>query len=330
MLKPIFSVLILILTAISINAQQIEILTKGQPTSIRGLSVVNDNLVWVAGSKGTVGKSEDGGKTWEWIQVPGFEKREFRDIEAFDNKTAVIMAITEPGEILKTTNGGKSWNVVFRDTTKGVFIDAFHFNKKGTGYTIGDPIDGTAYVLKTTDNGNSWTREKNTPSLDTGEACFASSGTNIFTKADGSYLFVTGGRNARFHSGGAATPLPLLKGGESTGANSVAVLENGKKMTMVVVGGDFAKDTVATGNCVLISNGVSTLPVQGPHGYRSCVEFLNATSLIACGTSGVDVSVDGGKNWKLVSQEGFHVCQKAKNGKVVYLAGGNGKIARLN
>ncbi|RYF99941.1 MAG: oxidoreductase [Chitinophagaceae bacterium] len=329
MLKHTFSFLTIILITLSIKAQEIEILTKGQPTSIRGLSVVNDNLLWVAGSKGTVGKSEDGGKTWEWMQVPGFEKKEFRDIEAFGSKTAVIMAITEPGEILKTTDGGKSWTTVFRDTTKGVFIDAFHFNRKGVGYTIGDPLDGTAYILKTTDNGNSWTREKNTPALDSGEACFASSGTNLFTKADGSYLFVTGGRNARFHTNSSATPLALLKGGESTGANSVAVLEKGKSASIVVVGGDFAKDTVATGNCVLIADGVSTFPVQGPHGYRSCVAFVSGNSLVACGTSGVDVSSDGGKNWKLVTKEGFHICQKAKNGKTVFLAGGNGKIARL-
>lgn len=38
----------------------------------------------------------------------GLRKREFRDIEAFDANTAVAMAIAEPGQIVKTVDGGKT------------------------------------------------------------------------------------------------------------------------------------------------------------------------------------------------------------------------------
>jgi len=34
--------------------------------------------------------------------------------------------------------------------------------------------------------------------------------------------------------------------------------------------------------------------------------------LVTCGTSGIDISTDGGKNWNLISKESFHVVQKAK------------------
>ena len=80
----------------------VEVLTSGTKTSLRGLSVVNDNVVWVSGSAGTVGKTTNGGKNWKWYNVKGFEKREFRDIEAFDATTALIIAVDEPGYILKT------------------------------------------------------------------------------------------------------------------------------------------------------------------------------------------------------------------------------------
>ena len=104
----IFKLFLVLLTFVtSVNAQQLEILTQGTATSIRGLSVVNDDIIWTSGSKGMVGRSIDGGKTWSWNQVPGFEKREFRDIEAFDELNALILAIAEPGVILKTTDGGK-------------------------------------------------------------------------------------------------------------------------------------------------------------------------------------------------------------------------------
>jgi hypothetical protein len=54
--KAIVTVIILF-TVSSLTAQQIEILTSGPKTSIRGLSVVSDDIIWVSGSGGKVGKS---------------------------------------------------------------------------------------------------------------------------------------------------------------------------------------------------------------------------------------------------------------------------------
>jgi hypothetical protein len=59
------------------------------------------------------------------------------------------------------------------------------------------------------------------------------------------------------------------------------------------------------------------------------VEYITDKILISCGVSGVDISLDGGNNWKLITATGYHVCRKAKNGKSVYLAGGNGRVAKL-
>src|SRR5215831_7049225 len=84
------------------HSPAIEMLTNGTNTSLRGLSVVNDNVIWVSGSNGTVGRSTNGGKDWKWYQVKGFEKTDFRDIEAFDGVTAVIMGVGEPAYILRT------------------------------------------------------------------------------------------------------------------------------------------------------------------------------------------------------------------------------------
>jgi len=100
---------------------------------------------------------------------------------------------------------------------------------------------------------------------------------------------------------------------------------------MVVVGGDFLADTITSQNCAISKDGGNTwlTPATSPHGYRSCVEYITREQLIACGTTGVDISVDGGNNWKLISKESFHVCRKAKNGKSVFLAGKDGRVAKL-
>ncbi len=323
-----------ILIGLFSSAQKIEMLTEQGKCSIRGMSVVTDDLVWVSGSQGTVGRTADGGKTWTWMQVKGFEKMDFRDIEAFDEKTAVIMAVGEPAFILKTYNGGSTWKTVYEDSSKGMFLDAMEFWENGNGIVVGDPIEGKIYVARTADFGVSWEKynSKTLPQTDSGEAMFASSGTNIRKYSSQEAMVVTGGKRSRLLMHEKWINIPMLQGGNSTGANSLAIWSQPPRKTrIVIVGGDFQQDSATVGNCVYSTNGgkVWKIPEVPPHGYRSCVEFISGELLVACGTSGVDISADGGKKWRLISKDSFHVCQRAKNGNAVYLAGSKGRIAKL-
>jgi len=346
-MRLIQSVVLILFVSIQTNAQQptIKVLESGKRVSIRGLSVVNDNIIWASGSSGSVARSTDGGNTFIWMKVPGYEKNDFRDIEAFDSNTAIIMGITAPAVILKTKDGGKNWKKVFEDTTKGAFFDAMDFiiekDNNISGAVIGDPIDGKIFYALTFDAGENWgklpeNKKSLLPDVSIGEAFFASSGTNIKildTKGfEPSLYSVSGGKSSNLWdmSYWKKYPLPIMQGRESTGANSLAI--NITNTKGIVVGGDFTKDTISSNNCVLLSfdKKVSmTLPQTPPHGYRSCVIYLDEKNLLTCGTSGIDISKDGGNNWELISKESFHVCQKAKNGKAVFLAGGNGRIAKL-
>lgn len=314
----------------------IEQLTSGTKTSLRGLSVVSDKVVWVSGSNGQVGRSIDGGKTWTWITVPEYEKRDFRDIEAFDKNTAIIMGIAAPAVILKTTDGGKSWRLVYQNETKGMFLDAMEFWNIRSGIVVGDPIDGRFFIARTFDGGDSWHEipTRYMPQANSGEGCFASSGTNIRYLDRVSACFVSGGPVSRIFIRDSAIALPILQGKESTGANSVAVKDNRQEHGgnhLIVVGGDFANDTLKEKNCFLSNDGGKTWipPSTPPHGYRSCVEFIGGNTVLCCGTSGVDLSIDDGAHWQLISTAGFHVCRIAKKGKTVFLAGSGGRIAKL-
>jgi photosystem II stability/assembly factor-like uncharacterized protein len=166
--------------AVNAMAQQIEILHEGRPVSLRGLSVVDDNIVWVSGNKGTVGKSTDRGKTWSWITVPGYEHRDFRDIEAFDQNRAVIIAIAEPAHILHTIDGGRTWNLAYENKSKGMFLDAMDFADDHHGIVVGDAVNGKFFIAYTFDGGKSWKAyEEKFAAADSAEGCFASSGTNV-------------------------------------------------------------------------------------------------------------------------------------------------------
>ena len=316
---------------------EVTVLTSGTKTSLRGLSVVNDMVVWVSGSNGTVGRSTDGGKNWKWFSVKGFEKRDFRDIEAFSSTTAVIMAVDAPAYILKTNDGGETWRVVFEDKTPGMFLDAMEFWNEQAGIVLGDPVNGKFFIARTFDGGASWKEipEQYKPAADSGEACFAASGTNIRVLDLDEAVFVSGGTRSRAFIRDTAMPMPLLQGHESTGANSIAVLDHGSRKggtTIIVVGGDFTKPDSDSLNCFYSTDRGKTwkAPKKAPHGYRSCVEYLSRKHVISCGINGVDYSFDGGNTWKWISKEGFNTCRIAKTGATVFLAGANGKVAKVS
>ena len=310
--------------------QTVKLLNSGTKASFRGLSVVTDDIVWVSGTGGTVGRSTDGGETWKWTTVKGFEKADFRDIEAFDDKTAIIMGIADPAYILKTTDGGENWNIVFKDSTKGMFLDAMEFWNEQSGIVIGDPMGDKIFIARTFDGGNTWRGlpVENIPTADKGEAFFASSGTNVRKLSKSEAIFVSGGLRSRLFIRDKKIDLPLLQGKESTGANSVAVKD---KKTLIAVGGDFNTKDSATKNCVITTDGGEsfTFPVEGPHGYRSCVEYIGKKKWICCGLNGVDYSGDEGRHWTWISKDSFHAVRKAKKGKAVYFSGGGGRIGKL-
>ncbi|HEX6192070.1 MAG TPA: oxidoreductase [Chitinophagaceae bacterium] len=317
---------------------EVLILTSGTNTSLRGLSVVNDNIIWASGSNGVVGKSTNAGKNWNWITVQGYEKTEFRDIEAFDANTAIIMAIAEPAYILKTTDGGSTWKMVYENKAKGMFLDAMDFSTPLHGLVVGDPINNKPFIAETLDGGNTW-KEKlfSGPHVktDSGEAFFAASGSNIRLFENGEFFLVSGGNRSRFITKTTATTLPFPKGIETAGANSIDIFDDGipnkPGKNMIVVGGDFKNMDERKHTCFYSSNSGKSWQAASkpPNGYRSCVEYLSKTEILACGMNGVDYSDSKGKTWEPVSKEGFHVCRIARTGSAVYLAGEGGKIGKL-
>src|SRR5258708_7350215 len=169
--------------------------------SLRGLSVVNEKIVWASGTGGTVIRTIDGGKTWKVMIVPGAEKLDFRDVEAFDANTAYILSIGngESSRIYKTTDGGITWNLEFKNTNEKAFFDAIACWDKNNCIAMSDPVDHKFVVINTTDGGANWKSmdtSKMPPAKD-GEAAFAASGTCLIAQGKNNAFLVTGGSDAR-------------------------------------------------------------------------------------------------------------------------------------
>ena len=64
---------------------------------------------------------------------------------------------------------------------------------------IGDPVDGRFFIAKTTNGGKTWIElaAAERPVADSGEAFFASSGTNLRYLYNHSLILASGGKNSR-------------------------------------------------------------------------------------------------------------------------------------
>jgi photosystem II stability/assembly factor-like uncharacterized protein len=323
---------------------QVQVLTSGTNTSLRGMSTPSDDIIWVSGSNGTIARSVDAGKSWRWLIVEGFEKKDFRDIEAFDSSTAIAMAVDNPAFIIKTTDGGTTWKKVFERTMEGMFLDAMDFKNKKDGICVGDPLINKKlnkrffYILKTHDGGDTWEEDTtNTiPPAQTGEAIFAASGTNIYflDNTDFEYAFVTGGTVSKLYMIGRkgkeskVVNVPVIHGKETTGIFSMAT---NKRKAFYCIGGDYKMPEAPFLNYSYTLDGGDnwrSSPVALPFGYRSCIQIIEGKRLVACGSTGVDFGENGQNEWKKVSLESFNVCMVGK-GKQVFFAGEKGKIGKL-
>ncbi len=336
----------LLLSIYTLKAQKIELLQQGKPTSIRGLSVVDDKTAWISGSKGYVAITTDAGKTWVWQQVKGYEQADFRDIEAFSDKEAIIMSSGTPALILKTTDAGATWSLKYKNDDKAYFLDAMDFADKKHGFILGDPINNKFLLLETTNGGNTWHPFKHIPGAMPGEAAFAASGTCLRVSKDASITIVTGGKTARVVTYTAQYQwldvwLPIKQGKDSQGAFST------DQEGTVYVGGDYSHDKISDSTACLFDftiagqkNGMRVSD-KFPAGYQSCVEYLHGKRknfgkderiylsgvYLATGTSGSNITTDSGKTWQQFDNVSYNVCRKAKKGNLVLLAGDRGKIA---
>lgn len=347
----IFNVLLLTLFLPTAEAQNsgnnsINILTQKKGISLRGLSIPNENTIWASGSKGSIAISTDGGAHFNWKQIVGYETRDFRAIYAWNAKEAIAVAIAAPAIVLKTKDGGVSWYKVYENKDTLMFLDAIQFKDSVQGSIVGDPIYNQIFLLNTLDKGEHWQEVKAnhfTSQLKDGEAFFASSNSNI-AYANGSEFLITGGFSSRLWIDGNAIDLPIIQGEKTTGANSMAISPSNNNM--IIVGGDFTKKENAEKNITgfeflnynaLKANKsiinkfkwVINQKLGNPHGYKSSVSFITNNWVIACGTSGVDISKNKGKKWELISTESFHVVQKQPGKKAAILAGSDGRIGSV-
>ncbi|MFL6120125.1 WD40/YVTN/BNR-like repeat-containing protein [Actinophytocola sp.] len=308
----------------------------GSDARLRGVSAVSRHVAWASGSGGTVLRTVDGGRTWQQVAPPGTATLDFRDIEAFDARTAVALTAGQGADarIYRTSDGGRTWSAAFQNSDPAAFYNCLAFFDARHGLATGDPVNGEFRVLSTSDGGRSWTRLPGPAALD-GEFQFSASGQCVTAAGSRDAWLATGGSSVArvLHSSdrgrtwtASATP---LASGESAGVFATAFRD---PRTGVAVGGDYANPTVGTHALALSRDGGRTWrePATAPAGYRSGVTYhpFLPNVVLAVGPTGSDVSFDGGRHWRQFYDGSLDTVDCARDG-ACWAAGATGAVAIL-
>ena len=295
----------------SINIQKFDM----DSTSIRAIKAISANEMLFAGSRGDIGITDNGGKTWQ-IQKLKYKDSIVPHFRSLAKTSSAIFAlsIANPALLYKINFGENK--IVYKEKGEKVFYDAMTFLDDKNGIAIGDPIDGCTSIIMTNDGGETWNKIdcSNLPKVNEGEASFAASNTNIAFYKNTIWV-VTGGTKARILKSAdkgktwKIFDTPIIQGNGPQGIYSVDFYNEN---IGIIMGGDFSKPNENKANKAITNDGGKTwtLVADGDvPNYKSAVKYIPGTKgkeVIAVGKTGVSFSNDGGKTWKDISKDGYY------------------------
>ncbi|CAM5587385.1 Oxidoreductase OS=Streptomyces alboniger OX=132473 GN=CP975_31025 PE=4 SV=1 [Streptomyces alboniger] len=323
------------------RAPQWDLKDTGSPqVRFRGLAAVGRSTAWVAGTQGTVLRTTDGGASWRNVSPPGAAELQFRDIEAFDARQAVVLAIGEgeASRVYRTEDGGATWTESFRNTDAKAFYDCLTFFDRRHGLAMSDPVDGKFRILSTGDGGRTWKvlPSAGMPAAQEGEAGFAASGQCLVSSGPRDVWLATGGaaRARVLHSADrgltwTASDAPIPAGDPARGVFALAFRD---RTHGLAVGGDFNADQPSPQAAARTGDGGRAWQPAAapPPAYRSGVAWLprSRTAALAVGPTGTDLTTDGGRTWRTVDTGSYDTVDCAPD-LGCWAAGEKGRVARL-
>jgi photosystem II stability/assembly factor-like uncharacterized protein len=265
---------------------------------MRGLKVVNAQVVWATGYLGEVVRTVDGGTTWA-LKTPTDATMDNYAIEALDSSTAWIYGTDDATSvgcrIWKTTNGGTSWVQQYTDNEG--FGDAIKFYDANNGIAIGDPFLATPtkfQIMTTTNGGTTWTPLSNPPLAEGGETGVVN-GLELIGNMAWFVTYGTGGRPAVWKStdkGLTWTSSPRVPIDDSYG---FSMRDENAGIISNINSGSVARTTDGW------AHADSMLLFAGVYGLRQIDWITGTNSIVVVGgptaTGFSAVSLDGGTTW---------------------------------
>ena len=317
-------------------------LVSGTTALLIGLSVSGDGrTVWASGAAGTFARSADGGATWAAGRVPGADTLQFRDVEAFSDREAVMLSIGSgaASRIVRTGDGGATWTTAWVNDEPTAFYDCLAFHDARRGVAVSDAVSGPGGArlptLLTTDGGRTWQAPAAPIVARTGEGGFASSGTCAIARGERAWIVTNGGgpddapapdRVLRTEDAGRTWQSIDTPFRSADGSRGLATIAHGG--ALMLAGSLGAID----GQTMLRSTDDGRTWAVSPRTVIDAVYGLalgaNGRHALAVGPGGLDASRDGGQTWRHLSDTVYWTAAALPGGAFL-VAGRGGALARV-
>ena len=291
---------------------------KMDSTSIRSIEAISNNEMLFAGSRGDIGTTTDGGKTWDiqYLKYQDSITPHFRSTAKTKN-AVFALSVANPALLFKIANGEKK--IVYKEKHEKVFYDSMKFFDSQNGIAVGDPTENCASIILTSDGGNTWAKIPchKLPVFEQEEAFFAASNTNLKV-LNNTVWIASGGKKARVLKSidkGQTWEIydtPIIQGNGPQGIYSIDFADENNG---IIIGGNYSKPTENKANKAVTTDGGKTWTLvadgQNPS-YKSCVQYVpktNGKEIFAVGKTGVSFSNDGGNTWKEISKDSYYTIQ---------------------
>lgn len=302
-IKKIPALILLWFSVVNMQAQELMWTWQNPFPSGNGHSDVawiNDQTIYVSGTKGQFLRSTDFGATWEVADIP--TDAGVREVHFISESEG--WAATDNGEIWHTTNSGTTWNLQFEASSSPTLRD-IHFFDANTGYAVGDAGFVENVLFRTSDGGENW-EAANLPIRD-GAAFYGL----FFVRAINADTVLSAGWDNTFfksYDGGTSwdtTYLPLSAGGFYEGGDFV----NGSTGFLVGPNAAIIK-TLDYGDSWEVVAGSADSTDQNTH-YFSEVFFLNQNLGWVSSFGCLYNTTDGGDTWTRTCEGTYGTTRKS-------------------
>ena len=285
-----------------------------------------DSLLYIGSQKGNV-------TTFDFVNL-----REINNIQIEGASDLRGLVITPQKSIL-CINSGKQGNIYRQTDTvyqtvfkqSDLFLDGICMNEQGIGFAFGDPINSKFSILKTVDNGATWTwmDTNNLPNALEKEAAYAASNCSMQLVDSTIYIGTGGGAVTRvLKSTDMGASWTYINSPMVAGASyGIYALSFWNAQAGIITGGSYLDSTYADRMTFMTNDGGQnwTNISKGLPGYMSAVQATKDGKLIlATGRMGTYYSLNQGKKWKLLTKTAYYTVKLTDSN--IFLAGKNGRL----
>jgi photosystem II stability/assembly factor-like uncharacterized protein len=155
MKKSLF-IFFLMFSYIILNAQEWRKVTSASYGPLFEVFMLNENIGWMVGTKGTILKSDNGGNTWDFaLSEPLNISNSIYSVYFVDQQNGYFGG--SKNLLLKTTDGGNTVDTVLFPIDDKADIKAIYFSNINTGWVLSTHQSKLGKLYYTNDGGITWT-----------------------------------------------------------------------------------------------------------------------------------------------------------------------------